>query len=196
MVKKKGLKKFNISNKLAYTLMVILSIVLLGIGVYANTVGTAPNPGHLLSTLSPDSSCSSGQVLSWNGVNIVCATPSATDSRFWIGTVGNDRGKLCYNNLYSSCTTQSLYCSKSISSFVDIGPACIVGQDYTSTCQAYCNDNGIPCDGSVSGCSGTSVYWTVGSAICFSGQNDVWCTCEASGYYTQATSIPAGTRCV
>ena len=48
MKKEKRLKKFNISNKLAYTLMVILSIALLGIGVYANSVGTKPNPGHLL----------------------------------------------------------------------------------------------------------------------------------------------------
>ncbi len=35
MKKEKRLKKFNISNRLAYTLMVILSIALLGIGVYA-----------------------------------------------------------------------------------------------------------------------------------------------------------------
>jgi hypothetical protein len=83
MTKKKGLKRFNlfnISNKLGYTLIVILTIVLLGIGVYANSVGTAPNPGHLLSTLSPDSPCSSGQVVSWNGANLVCTTPTTLPS--------------------------------------------------------------------------------------------------------------------
>ena len=50
MKKEKRLKKFNISNRLAYTLMVILSIALLGIGVWA----AAPNPGHSANELELD----------------------------------------------------------------------------------------------------------------------------------------------
>lgn len=80
MKKKKGLKRFNlfdISNKLGYTLIVILTIVLLGIGVYALTPGVAPSPGHTLATIAPPSPCSSGQVITWNGANLVCSTPTS-----------------------------------------------------------------------------------------------------------------------
>lgn len=51
MKRKKGLKKFNISNRLAYTLMVILSIALLGIGVYA---GNPSYFGHNAQDLNLD----------------------------------------------------------------------------------------------------------------------------------------------
>jgi hypothetical protein len=46
MKKKKVMKRFNISNKLAFTLMVVLSIVLLGIGVYAWGGTNPPVIGH------------------------------------------------------------------------------------------------------------------------------------------------------
>lgn len=80
MVRKKRMKKSfleSIPNRLGYTLIVILFIVLLGIGVYALTPGVAPNPGHTLATIAPPSPCTSGQVITWDGVNLVCSTPSA-----------------------------------------------------------------------------------------------------------------------
>jgi hypothetical protein len=193
MKKKKVMKRFNISNKLAYTLMVILSIVLLGVGVYA----AAPNPGHSANQIGDWPACTSGQVLGVVSGALTCVTPSATDARFWVGTTGSDKGKLCYNNPYSSCTTQSVYCSKTRGSYVNIGSSCSgFTQSYLDQiCQSFCNDDSIACDGSVSGCSGTSVSY-VGSGVCFSGGDQVWCSCDASGYYNQATYIPSGTRCI
>lgn len=201
MVKKKGLKKFDISNKLAYTLMVVLSIALLGISVYAfssdPTAGTPSVMGHSLGEILWPTTCTSGQVLAVNTAgDAVCVTP--VDSRFTVGTSGNERGKLCYNNPYSSCTTESAYCSKYTGTYIS-GTSCSgATQDLiNAVCSAYCTgDLSVACDGSVSSCAGSQVYWTVGSAVCFPGQPEIWCACNAEGYYTQAKYIPPGTRCV
>jgi hypothetical protein len=77
MVSRKRLKRFNISNKLAYTLIVIALIVGLGIGVLALSPGVAPNPGHTIDVVAPPSDCSAGQVLTWSGSSWSCTTPSA-----------------------------------------------------------------------------------------------------------------------
>lgn len=77
MVGKKRLNKSNISNKLAYTLIVVALIVGLGIGVLALTPGVAPNPGHTIDTVAPPSSCTAGQVLTWSGSAWSCTTPSS-----------------------------------------------------------------------------------------------------------------------
>ncbi len=69
---KKRLKKFNISNKLAYTLIVIFSIVLICVGVFALTPGVAPNPGHTIDTVAPPTGCVAGQVLTWTGTAWSC----------------------------------------------------------------------------------------------------------------------------
>ena len=74
MKKKKGEVFKNISNKLAYTLIVVLSLALLGIGVYATTY-TASGAGHPYTEIS---TCpSNGQILKMSGGSWVCATPSA-----------------------------------------------------------------------------------------------------------------------
>ncbi len=70
MANKKRLKKFNISNKLAYTLVAIFSIVLIGVGVFA--LGPVPNPGHSISQLQ---TCDDGQILKMSGSAWSCVTP-------------------------------------------------------------------------------------------------------------------------
>ncbi len=102
MKKKKGLKRFNlfnISNKFGYTLIVILTIVLLGIGVYAYG-GTSPSTvGHTTGEIMPSCTglirgtsgsanswscipspptCSSGQALTYDGSAWACITPTST----------------------------------------------------------------------------------------------------------------------
>jgi hypothetical protein len=72
---KRRLKRFNISNKLAYTIIVILFIITLGVGVYA--IGSVPNPGHSLSQLQP---CDNGQTLIVSGGAWTCTTPSSGGS--------------------------------------------------------------------------------------------------------------------
>ena len=63
MVKKES--KFNFSNKLAYTLIAIFSIIFIGVGVYAVSAGVTPNPGHNIQTISAPNSCASGQYLEY-----------------------------------------------------------------------------------------------------------------------------------
>ena len=70
---KKRNRKINIklSNKTAYSLMLILAIAIVGVGVYA--LGAVPNPGHALSDLQV---CGANEILqvnsagnSWSCVN-------------------------------------------------------------------------------------------------------------------------------
>jgi hypothetical protein len=68
---KKG-KRF-LSNRLAYTLIIIGILIIVAVGVYAAnsllTPGVAPNPGHTISQTAPPSACSAGQVLQWTGAS-------------------------------------------------------------------------------------------------------------------------------
>lgn len=85
MVSKKRASKFNISNKLAYTLIVILSIVLIGVGVYAYG-GSAPSTmGHSAGELAPPASCTAGQTLTWSGSAWTCLLLNPT-SASWTTT--------------------------------------------------------------------------------------------------------------
>ena len=194
MKKEKRLKKFNISNKLAYALMVILSIALLGIGVYANSVGTKPNPGHLLSELSPNSPCSSGQVLTWNGNNIVCSTPTATDSRFRITSKG-----LCYD-APGTCSLVVKSCGnvKSLTySYSGCGSSSSSEMD--NFCDLRCSGQGLACRGdTTSSCSGgTNVGYTGTATSCSSQINTIYCFCSPTpSSYKEESYTPAGERCI
>jgi hypothetical protein len=87
MKKKKGGVFSNISNKLAYTLIVILSLILLAIGVIAYG-GTAPaTVGHTTGEIAWPT-CSSGQYLTVSGGAVVCTAPAAPASLgiSWIKT--------------------------------------------------------------------------------------------------------------
>lgn len=77
MSKKKRSKKFNISNRLAYTLIIILSIVLLGMGVYAYNMPPPTNVGHTINEIAQPSGCLANQVLTWTGSAWTCTTPAA-----------------------------------------------------------------------------------------------------------------------
>lgn len=55
--------QINLSNKWLYTFIAVGVIVLLGVGVYSLTPGTAPNPGHLINDVAPPIGCADGQVL-------------------------------------------------------------------------------------------------------------------------------------
>jgi hypothetical protein len=76
MVGKKRTKKFNISNKLAYTLIVIALIIGLGIGVLAYGTSSPSTMGHSLGEISMPA-CSNGQVLGMVSGAWACVTPSA-----------------------------------------------------------------------------------------------------------------------
>ncbi len=66
----------NLSSRSLYSLIAIILVVVLGVVVYANVAGTAPNPGHTTSQISPPAGCQANQVLTWNGTELVCVSSS------------------------------------------------------------------------------------------------------------------------
>ncbi len=200
MVKKKRENKFNISNRLAYTLMIILSIALLGIGVYANTAGVKPNPGHFLSELSPDKVCSTGQAAIWNGTHFACAT--IVDSRF---TVAPD-GLLCFD-APAHCSLEIKHCSAKTGSFdVDVKPSVCSDWDeeyLKDFCRSRCADiyGSIACNGHISLCGsgsgGTAVAWSLDGTTAFCKHpSSVRCNCGSNELYSQEVYHSAGQRCI
>ncbi len=76
---KNNFNKFNISNRLSYTLIAIFSFLLIGVGVYASmTAGIAPNPGHTLDNVSAPTGCGSNTYLKWTGDSWICESSSSS----------------------------------------------------------------------------------------------------------------------
>lgn len=67
-----GSKRFNISNKLFYTIVFVIALVLIGVGVYAYGTSSPTTFGHSTNEIAAPSGCSSGQVLSWTGSSWTC----------------------------------------------------------------------------------------------------------------------------
>jgi len=67
--------RLNISNRAAYTFIVLGVIALVAISVNALTPGVAPNPGHTIDSVAPPSPCSAGYFLQFDGTDWVC-TPA------------------------------------------------------------------------------------------------------------------------
>ena len=78
MVKKRLLKNFNVSNKLSYTIIAVVALLLVGSGVYSLSPGVAPNPGHTFDQIDPPSGCTLGQVLQWTGSAWSCVSLTAS----------------------------------------------------------------------------------------------------------------------
>ena len=194
MKKEKRLKKFNISNKLGYTLMVILSIALLGIGVWA----AAPNPGHSANQIGDWPACGSGQVLGVVSGALTCVTPSATDSRFSITTNG-----LCYYNSAGTCALQTTTCyDQSFTVASPWGDCSTISQSQmNSYCHSLCTSatSGYSCNGdTTSQCNtGTTIYPTSYTGECIRLYNQISCNCDfPSGTYKKEIYTAAGTRCI
>src|SRR3990172_11638661 len=61
-----------ISNRLSYTIIAVVALILLGTGVYSLSPGVAPDPGHTFDQIDPPSGCTLGQVLQWTGSSWSC----------------------------------------------------------------------------------------------------------------------------
>ncbi len=79
MVKRGKTIQINLSNRLLYTIIAIGVLLIAGVGVYALTPGTAPNPGHTIDTIAPPTGCGDGEFLQFVDATIGwgCTTPSA-----------------------------------------------------------------------------------------------------------------------
>jgi len=192
MIKKNNLKKFNISNKLAYTLIAIFSFIFIGVGVYAYGGSVPATMGHSTGELSPPTGCTTGQVLGMVSGGWNCVTHSTNDIRFTL----EERG-LCYT-APPSCAITSEYCSQYVyvpSVFINGGCDQSGQTELNQMCYGSCMTYPPACDGYNSNCnSGTTVYWTA-SGYC-SNNYYLQCTCSASQYYSKSTYTPAGTRCI
>lgn len=99
----KLLNKFKVSNRLSYTILSVIILVLAAAVVYAANIapGTVPNPGHSISQLGSPSSCAEGQFLKWTGVTPdggwACATVTA-------GGQGATQWAPSGNDIYNSNT--------------------------------------------------------------------------------------------
>jgi hypothetical protein len=186
MVGKKRLKKFNISNKIAYVLIAIFSFILIGVGVYAIPSTFGHSAGEIAF-----SSCSFGQLFGMTSSGWGCLSSSIIDSRFSVTTSG-----LCYT-APSSCSAVPTSCFASQYTGVTISDCSTLQQSNLDTiCSARCSsDYGRACDGDTTSCSGGSYINYVGEGYC-EGGGYISCSCYGSGEYMREVYIPAGQRCI
>lgn len=189
---KKRKEKLNISNRLAYFLIGVSVIILLGIGVYAYDGGTPSVMGHTANELTWPS-CAANQVLSSGGGAIGCK--DSVDSRFTITPSG-----LCYDAPASCGATTSETCYW----YYEItGYHCSEFVDYSNICAPGCEANRPPqsCVGDTTYCSGgtTSVYTkAVGNCyVLYQDQtgDSIDCFCYGNNYQLEHVNS-AGQRCV
>jgi len=137
--------KFRIQNKLMYTLLVILTIVVIAIGI--NAYGTnPPNPstmGHTFEELTPPTGCASNQVVQWTGTTWACVTPSSGDINGVNTAVGSGLSggassgevNLALTNPIKTCPA-----GQAINSFnlgASTNPTCVSGGGALSTTYSY-----------------------------------------------------------
>jgi len=76
-MKKRSEKKFNLSNRLSYTIVAVIALALISVGVYAYGTSSPSTFGHSIGEIAAPSGCGSGQVLSWTGSAWSCVTASS-----------------------------------------------------------------------------------------------------------------------
>lgn len=195
-VEKNKFRFLAISNRLAYTLITICLILLLGIGVYAYGGATPPIMGHSAGEFTWPT-CGANEVLaSMNGV-VSCVTP--LDKRL---TIASNR-KLCYDAPASCAATTSEPCGWS---YRIEGVRCSEQYDasYATTCYYWCNENRPlnSCNGDTTGCSGGTTSPGVvtadgGCDVLYQDGtgDDIICSCYSNNYQ-QEHVVPAGERCI
>ncbi len=74
--------QINFTDKWFYTFVVVISLIAIGVGVYA-AAGTTPNPGHAITDLQP---CDTGEILKSGATGWTCGTDEVgTDgTSLWI----------------------------------------------------------------------------------------------------------------
>lgn len=94
MKKKEGVQIiFNFSNRILYTFISIVILLIVGVGVYASTFASSSGVGHDASEIEEADprlpSCSNGQVIKWGGSGWACGADIDTDTIKWLGEPGN-----------------------------------------------------------------------------------------------------------
>jgi hypothetical protein len=196
MVRKKRAKKFNISNKLAYTLIVIALVIGLGVGVIAWGGYNPSVMGHSAGELAAPSGCTANQVLTYNGTTWRCAAPTATDTRFVVNASG-----LCIINAPATCTVTQQTCNYdnwySVNELLDCSS--MYPADLQAACAVQCP--ALLCNGDTTSCTnpaGTSVSRTI-YAECDTMNLKIDCHCYVTGtvtYYQEIQTPATAARCI
>lgn len=70
--------KINFTKRWIYTLVTLGILIIIGLGVYALTVGGIEKPGHPSLNISIPLNCGIGQLMQFNGTDIICGDISAS----------------------------------------------------------------------------------------------------------------------
>lgn len=223
--KLKNFKKLKISNKLSYTIIAVVAIIFLSVGVYSLTPGTAPNPGHDISSVSPPYPCANGQYLKyvesggagyWQCSTVSSggiSTPSPCASGQYLQWTGSawicaaptatdtrftiTTAGLCYQSP-ASCTLTTETCTASKFVTKSLSSQCYMytSSQLTSYCLTECQRSPA-CDGTQTSCSGgTTASYTSATVSSCEGY-DLYCHCNGPGTsYSQEHYSSAGQRCI
>jgi len=72
--------KINFTKRWIYTLITLGILVIIGLGVYALTIGGTEKPGHPSLNISIPTNCGIGQLMMFNGTNLICGNTSTTNA--------------------------------------------------------------------------------------------------------------------
>ncbi len=183
------MKRLKLSNRLNYTILGVIAIILLGVGVYAyNSGGPASTFGHSADEL--DGVCKS------DGADCINDPFYGADSRFTI----NAQNELCFDtDSTGSCTLQSTVCD--VYKFITISVSdtvCGNSAQRELACDIQCAST-VVCEGDTTpfSCGTSSVaYGTFsGSGGCGDGSLSLDCYCSAEGASYQR-EVGLNQRCI
>lgn len=219
-MKKGKAKGLNISNKLHYTIVALVAIILIAVGVYAATSYPASGAGHNLNELATGS-CSNDQIIKmvegvWtcaadatgSGGTSGIASPNPcpdfsvltwnAPNGVWECLPATDSrfwikgdGSLCYNKP-TACTAPLKTCSVDYYVNVPSGGNC----PPTNICTNYCVSPDSSCIGDTTSLcgTGTNVSTTATQDCSTVSSGYVTCHCTASGTYYKEEYAPE--RCL
>ncbi len=81
--------QINFTDKWFYTFVVVISLIIIGVGVYALTPGGSGDPGHNIDSVGPPSGCVANEYLQWDGSVWTCAE----------GGSGGDMSNVAFTNI-------------------------------------------------------------------------------------------------
>ncbi len=71
--------QINFTDKWFYTFVVVISLIVIGIGVYAVNPGESGDPGHNIDSIGPPIACDTDQYLQWTGSVWTCVEGGSGD---------------------------------------------------------------------------------------------------------------------